>query len=266
VSPLGVSHAIRLDDLKSNTPYWAKVWAQDESGLLAQSQYVVFETLKRRLKITFGEAHIFDSGDFFGDGEPTWFFGAQWASGNPTHPAFVVDGCFPYTADRPDSGGFARALCLSGDTGEASNITDPDGGRVLPFYTPTRQALSYVFPEENFFGRLPEHIDLCGYAREDDSGFGIFDSLLHLISSFPISFDASGPHCSVHWNVPTSEHSAESGRLTVNASQDEGFRTDVIVTLEVFYDDLIYLGYPDGGLVVGSFPVTSNVHVARPPR
>jgi hypothetical protein len=233
---------------------------------LERGQIIGFLTGKRRLRITFEEAHIFDTGDFFGDGEPTWFFRASWASGVPATPQYHVDSCFPYTAEPPDSGGYARAFCQSGDTGEASTITDPDGGRVLPFYTPTRQPLSYVFAEENFSGRLPAQIDICGNATEDDSGFGVFDTILHFFENFPISFDTSG-FCvgGVVWNVPRVAPSTERVRVRANANPDVGFRSDVIVTLEVLFDNSVYSGYTDGGYVVSSFPVASNVHIARPP-
>jgi len=262
VSPSETSHTVPLNQLKSNSAYWLRIWAQDENGALAQSQPVAFETLKRRLTITFEEAHIFDTGDFFGEGEPTWFFSAYWENPNPGSPSnYSISSCFPYTADPPDSDGYARAACLSGDTGQASNITDPDGGRVLPFYSLSNQPLSYVFAEENFGAGLPEHIRICGFAREDDSGFGFFDTLLHVIASFPSKFDPSGAPCSVQWDVltPTAQHA----RLTANDSPDEGFRSDVIVRLQELYDDVVYSGYTDGGLAVSTFPVSSNVHLAH---
>lgn len=230
VTPLSTSHTIRLTGLKSNTVYTANIWIDDGAGQQKQSADVTFHTPKRRIRITFPKATITDYAQLIGNPDALWILNVRWAGGE-------LGTCYPYSG----------TLCQPGDTGDADNFNQY-------FFTNARnQAVGYLFREEDFGNALPTSFTVGGDAQASS-----WSDSVNPFGFEPTCADPLGcPDDPYVWQVPQGGASATQ---TVNVrAEDEsfGFKSNVQVKLEVFYDDLDYAGSktvtdPIGGKTVVS--------------
>ena len=229
VTQLSTSHTIRLTGLKSNTVYTANVWIDNGAGQQRQSADVTFHTPKRRIRITFPKATITDYAQLIGSPNALWILNVKWAGGE-------LGTCYPYSG----------TVCQDGDTGDADNFNQ------YFFTNAQNQAVGYLFREEDFGNALPTSFTVGGDVQA--SSFYSFPAF----GFEPRCADPLGcPDDPYVWQVP---QGGESATQTVNVraeDHDFGFKSNVQVKLEVFYDDLDYAGSktvtdPVGGKTVVS--------------
>ncbi len=226
------SHTIRLTGLRSNTVYTATIWIADGAGQQTQSTAVTFHTPKQRIRITFPKATITDYAQLIGNPDALWILNVRWAGGE-------LGTCYPYSG----------TLCQPGDTGNADNFNQ------YFFTNAQNQIVGYLFREEDFGNALPTSFTIGADAQAS--------SWSDFLPSIPFSFE---PRCAdplgciddpYVWQVPQGGASATQ---TVNVRAEDhnfGFKSNIQVKLEVFYDDLSYAGSktvtdPVGGKTVVS--------------
>lgn len=226
------NHTIRLTGLRSNTVYSATIWIADGAGQQTQSAAVTLHTPKQRIRITFPKATITDYAQLIGNPDALWILNVRWAGGE-------LGACYPYSG----------TLCQPGDTGSADNFNQ------YFFTNAQNQIVGYLFREEDFGNALPTSFTVGGDAQAS--------SWSDFLPSIPFHFE---PRCAdplgcpddpYVWQVPQGGASATQ---TVNVRAEDhnfGFKSNVQVKMEVFYDDLSYVGSktvtdPVGGKTVVS--------------
>ena len=209
-SSYGTTHEVKLTGLTSNTQYEVTVTAET-TGRKYTSQ-TRFTTSKQRVRVTLREINVTKDGDWFGDGDPTWFLRLEWAGGQ-------TGGCYPNNGN----------ICETGSHGE---------GRFVP-KNYLGQPLMWLFAEENF-DTMPTTFKLSAAAQEYDI-IPILPNALNCINlSGACSYDTDLSYYTSTWRVPAGQDWASTPVSLYAHDGGKGFDSTMVFTFELFHDNLSY--------------------------
>ncbi|MGD9892821.1 MAG: hypothetical protein AB7R89_17640 [Dehalococcoidia bacterium] len=212
----GTTHEQRLTGLKSNTPYTVVVTARTPDNRTATAQGN-FTTARKRIRLVLDEITVSEDGDWFGKGEPTWFWSVFWDGGRS-------GGCFPNTT--PSGVAHLSGVCQAGSYGEGTFVPRND----------RNEKLALTFAEENF-PVMPTSFSLHAWSTEED----LIDPLIWLVSQVGHEF------IPVHASMPLPEPQVPQGRewastpITLSPHCDGcSVESTMNFRVDVFYDNLPY--------------------------
>jgi hypothetical protein len=209
----GTTHNLRLTDLRSNTPYTVVVTARTRDNRTATAQ-ANFTTARKRVRLVLDEITITEDGDWFGQGEPTWYWSVFWAGGSS-------GGCFPNTT--PSGVEHLSGVCQAGGYGEGTFVPRNDRG----------EKLALTFAEENF-PTMPETFSLSARSSEED----LIDPVIWLVSQIGNEFTP------VHGRIPVTvpqDKEWSSTPITLRPHCDEcSMESTMLFRIDVFHDNVPY--------------------------
>jgi hypothetical protein len=207
------THQVTLSGLTSNTGYEVLVRTEDSTGKRLEAR-AGFYTIKKRVRLVVDEITITKDGDWFGNGEPTWFWSVLWDGGSS-------GGCFPNTT--PSGVEHLSGVCQAGSYGEGAFVPRNDRG----------QKLALTFAEENF-SVLPQTFFVSAKTTEED----LIDPLIVLVSELGAEF--TPVYGSVPFAVPQ-DREWMSAPIMLSPHCDEcSVESRILFRFDVFHDNLSY--------------------------